>query len=596
MIKNVTIPSKYKYLSEFTNELPKNCLFSKGGTGVGGTTLAINSAENYVICVPFKSMIENKCSQHNNIFGVKSSVNKDLFNRYTNKCKKSKTPIKIMVTYNSLYKVVNFLESDVKDYNLLVDESHLLLTEYKYRRDAIYSVLDNYKLFKSYTFMTATPIEDEFNLVELVDIPKVNYQFENITNVTVESVTCACPINTACNIILSNLKSEQRFYFFVNSITIINDIVDKCNLDDNSARMICSSTSSKKTLLKKSDTLSDPKKFNFLTSTAWEGCDLYDEQGVIFMISDSRKAHTLKDISTSLVQIAGRIRDTVYKDKIYHLYNKTRYNNVSIEEFNKLCDENTAKCLRIVDNTHDWVEGDAEYFGGKNIDSTYLRLEGGKIVFDENSIKLDKYNYNIINGVYKIQTVMEDKYKSSNFNVEWKSDSYKKIEKPKEKVVRVTKRFKDVVLELKKIYSDKINNLIFEGNYTEEYYNRYPFLKDAINYLGFDGIHKLRYIQKDIKSELDKLNTTKTITTPDKNNIENSKLTKIHKISKLKTNDFISKSDAKLLLQKIYTNLNIITVPKSKDLEKYYDLKTYKKTIDKKRVDGYLIIRPKIIF
>lgn len=53
-----------KYLSEVMKELPKNCLFNKGKVGCGGTTLALNSDKNYVICVPFQSLIKNKMAQY----------------------------------------------------------------------------------------------------------------------------------------------------------------------------------------------------------------------------------------------------------------------------------------------------------------------------------------------------------------------------------------------------------------------------------------------------------------------------------------------------------------------------------------------------
>lgn len=80
---------------------------------------------------------------------------------------------------------------------------------------------------------------------------------------------------------------------------------------------------------------SDPvKKINFYTSTCFEGCDLYDENGVTFIVSDGRKAHTLLDISTLFTQICGRIRDSKYKTEIIHVYSTTKYSDqVSLAEF-----------------------------------------------------------------------------------------------------------------------------------------------------------------------------------------------------------------------------------------------------------------------
>ena len=50
-ITNFNIPSNIKYINDYTNVLPKNCLFDKGATGCGGTTLAITNDEDYIICL-----------------------------------------------------------------------------------------------------------------------------------------------------------------------------------------------------------------------------------------------------------------------------------------------------------------------------------------------------------------------------------------------------------------------------------------------------------------------------------------------------------------------------------------------------------------
>lgn len=80
---------------------------------------------------------------------------------------------------------------------------------------------------------------------------------------------------------------------------------------------------------------SDPvKKINFYTSTCFEGCDIYDENGVTFIVSDGNKSHTLLDISTLFTQICGRLRDSKYKGEIIHVYSTTKYSrDVTLDEF-----------------------------------------------------------------------------------------------------------------------------------------------------------------------------------------------------------------------------------------------------------------------
>ena len=156
-MKNITIPTGKTYLSEVISDLPTNCLFDKGAVGCGGTTLAINSKENYVICVPFVSLVNNKVNQHDNLFAVKEGVTVQAIKDYVNAAE----TIKIITTYDSLSKVVEALGEAVNSVNLLIDELHLLFTQYTFRKEAVQSVLDLYTNFKTYCFMTATPVKED---------------------------------------------------------------------------------------------------------------------------------------------------------------------------------------------------------------------------------------------------------------------------------------------------------------------------------------------------------------------------------------------------------------------------------------------------
>ena len=329
-MKNITIPTGKTYLSEVISDLPTNCVFDKGAVGCGGTTLAINSKENYVIFVPFVSLVNNKVNQHDNLFAVKEGVTVQAIKDYVNAAE----TIKIITTYDSLSKVVEALGEAVNSVNLLIDELHLLFTQYTFRKEAVQSVLDLYTNFKTYCFMTATPVKEKYTLKEIKNIPVVKAKWNNTAETKVASVKCENVEGTVCAMINQHLdnKGTDNLYFFVNSVDFINKVVEICNLDNNNSRMICSQSNSGKRKLKLaiSDTSSEPKKINFITSTAFEGCDLYDENGRIIIISDGTKAHTLTDISTSLLQIAGRIRNSQYNGKIMTLFSKTRYTDIPV--------------------------------------------------------------------------------------------------------------------------------------------------------------------------------------------------------------------------------------------------------------------------
>lgn len=118
-------------------------------------------------------------------------------------------------------------------------------------------------------------------------------------------------------------------HIFVNSVETIASIIRACNLDNSNTRIIFSKNNQKyKNVcqgVNNGDTTDQVKKINLYTSTCFEGCDLFDEEGKIYIISEGSKANTLYDISTQIRQIAGRIRNTHYTS-ITHLYSSTRYN------------------------------------------------------------------------------------------------------------------------------------------------------------------------------------------------------------------------------------------------------------------------------
>ena len=324
------------YLSDLRKELPVNCLFDKGKVGCGGTTLAIESNVPYVICVPFVSLVDNKLAQYPNerysgeLFGVWSGVTVASIKKYT-----QNTPIpKIITTYDGLPKVLEAI--DPKQYKLLIDEYHILFTQYSFRQEAIKFVLNHYKDFKDFCFMTATPIEDEFILDELKDLPVIREDWKGeVVNAEVITVQCQSVQAATIKLIRQFLEGyyEGNAYLFLNSTKVIKDIIKKLGLTSENTRVIYSKSSKVQMGIANSSTFSAPKKINFLTSTAFEGSDIYDEEGRIFIISDSNAAHSLLDISTSIQQIAGRIRNSKYMGEIVHLYSLNRYLNLSYEEF-----------------------------------------------------------------------------------------------------------------------------------------------------------------------------------------------------------------------------------------------------------------------
>jgi hypothetical protein len=565
----INASSKAQYLSNVIEELPKDCIFDKGKVGCGGTTLALTSKENYVIAVPFVSLIENKINQkdkYDNVLGVYEKTTKSEIKKYLT----TNNPKHIIVTYDSLVKLFDYI--DPKEYNLLIDEYHLLFTQYSFRRNAAQTVLNNYREFKSYCFMTATVLEEEFLLDELKQIPIVKVVWEDVKEVVVNSIKCDKDVlYTIKELVNRFLNDESRgnAYIFVNSVDFIKDVIEQCNLNESNCRVIYSKSNKTQLNVTRGTTTDEPKRINLLTSTVFEGADIYDENGKIFIVSDRKRKHTLTDISTSFQQIAGRIRNTKYWNEITHIFTETRYSNkLSYNEFKQTVDttiKTAEQLINIYNNLPEIARTPLQ------VDcSTYLMKEGDLFSFDSNLAKIDLYNFKICNCIYKARVNVSKALQNKGYDVkEYNSTLQSDVVKRDKKNIS----FKECV--------DMIESNT--GFTKEEIFKKYNWLKEAIDRLGIKKIKELKYVQTNIKRELVKL----------KSNSQESKIVKYLQITnKFQNGKFITAKEAKETISKIYKELN---VTKTANIKDYYEVKESQKRIDGEVTKGYIIIIPKLI-
>lgn len=144
-------------------EIPVNCVFNKGITGCGATTLAIKQPGNTILALPFIGLVQNKVVSNPELLGIYGDMDKESeIIRYI----KTHDPIKIAVTYDSFPRVCEILLSHglnlYSDFFLFVDEWHILFNSYKFRNQAARHLLDLAPSFERKTFVSATPIPREY--------------------------------------------------------------------------------------------------------------------------------------------------------------------------------------------------------------------------------------------------------------------------------------------------------------------------------------------------------------------------------------------------------------------------------------------------
>jgi len=505
-----------KYLSEveaFKDGLPKNCLFHKGMTGVGGTTIALNDDFPTVICLPFKSVIDDKVQQS---LYKPGSFKYDLIHYYggcydvdiKNKIKSCKVP-KILVTYDSLGKISNFINPE--NYNLVIDEYDCLITEYLYRGLACDVVYDNYKKYKNYTFMTATPMQKEFLTDELARIRIVEAIWDERDPIQILPLETRSVIKTLAIRISECLDNiiEGNLYIFVNSVIIANQLIKHCKLNNENTRFIYSDSNKTPIAngINRGKTTDAPKKINIITKTGFHGCDIYDEMGKIIVVSDGSREHTYVDVSITMPQIIGRIRNSKYSNFIHHIFSnnyRTNVFNMSNEDFIEYFkrQEKEAKdalfeyyykssqtqknsfhsCIIVNKSEDDFYE--------------FLQLNSqGEPELNQRMLHALKFSYHV-RSLYDTSESLTKAYSTTNFKlgaIEFDNPEFELISQGRFKGIKDANKCAVEILSKKE---EGLELSLEELQLLKECYYEYPDLENAYQYFGIGEFRDIKNLHK----------------------------------------------------------------------------------------------------
>ena len=513
-------------------DLPHNCIFNKVVTGCGGTTIALKNGENYVIVVPTTELIENKCyppkdengnsivwkaenrkaglSPVRNLFGLYGTFTPTLKKGLKEYLSKEGTK-KIMCTYDKIPSLVSLIIP--KEYRLLVDEYHNLLKIYSYRKEAVEGVLEHFNEFKSYCFMSATPIAMDFKPDALKDVEECIADWKHIEPLTILPYKTNRAYMLTANLIKAyqregyikkdELKSYEA-YFFINSVTEIKKILEYTHLTNDDCRIICADEDKNRRTLGEyqiSSSTDAPKKFNFITSKSFEGVDFYSETGICYVVSNIHNEHTLLSVDMDIPQIAGRIRNTnnPFRNLVVHIFNtrpKDYYENYGkakkeIEKELEYAKERATAYNRLSIGAKKQQKSDL----GK---SSFLKYDekNDEFIVNDMAAKVVLYNYRLMNSIYRSQKDLVAEYERAGIlhsKVEW-------VQLDDNFIKPVCK--KPTFLETFILYADMKYCLDIEAKQSIE--KEYPFIRDALCKLGVEQVKKLRSM-KAVKVALEAL-------------------------------------------------------------------------------------------
>lgn len=586
------------YVSQFLTSLPIGIL-NKSDTGCGATSVAIENSENTVICCPTKQLIINKVSQYpmerckNELLGVIEGVSRKNIENYILKCKRTKQPIKIMVTYDSFQKVKDAIGEDINQYNIIIDEYQELLDIITYRGKAILNFLSIVSKLPKVTYVSATPIPFAYRPEELLGLKEYEINWGKEGRIKpirrysyrpYASIVRIIKRHKNGNPLVINNHKVEEYYFFINSVTAIKNIIENAGLSNDEVKVICGdSHTNRRTLgnISISNVSDENKPFTFCTKTVFCGADFNSESGLTIIVSEGKNKNTMLDIATDIQQIAGRIRNpnNPFKNVILHIYNKG-ISGMTKEKFNSLLTkriEIANKKIEAYDRLPDELKVaiTASIHLEDNDELAYYDEENKCVKLNETKILNLKYKFASIDNVYKNGLSIRDAYLRSGCDVTTAIE-YETV--AEEFIEHVTKSedFKELVEEY---YIERQKTNFGKSERAIEIEKTNAIIPEVYQELKIEDIRRLGYNRTRMR-ELAKVKSKKVRTA----------------ISSALKNTFIegeryTNKVAKELLQQTYDNLRIKLSPKVTDLKNYFETKKVKIKVENTRVEGIEIIK-----
>lgn len=431
---------KARYLSElpeFQDGLPHG-IVNKTKTDVGGTYVAVNCKSNYIIVCPFRDLVDSIAADTNNryeVFKCYGGIREYEFRKYL----REHETYKIAVTYDGLPKLLRWLNNNTEGWKLLVDEYHIILEDMDFRSDAISNMLHDVTKFKHYTFLSATPIDEDYEIDFFMNLPHYKVEWDGLQEINVTRYKTSRVVAGLTKVIDSFLRDglrltdingevsevEQLFIFF-NSVTSIQQILSTLGLDNSEVKVCCADRQRNRLILGKYEieSVSSPnKRINFFTKKGFQGCNLFTNNGLVIVASDGYKVNTLIDVSSTMEQIAGRIRENEHSHNIFrhilvHIFSTNK--NVSDEEFAIFMQELEHDAVELLASQNKFTESERKaWIKRMNLEKDLVSAIDNRLVYNEQKKKSFIFKHNLRkeyrNGItIKAQFLKSEKLRPKN--------------------------------------------------------------------------------------------------------------------------------------------------------------------------------------
>ena len=352
----IYLPEELHYLGDVKDDLEQKlykqgtCILNKAVTGCGATTMFLDAPIPTILCSPRKALMfckansdrfKDKIYLFRNEKDPDDAIPIDLENRmmeYIRECDNNRIPPKILVSYDSFKYIVRRLMADgsLQRYRISVDECQAIFTDSSFKGQVDIEFLETLKGIPNWIiFLSATPyLEDYLDLLpEFQSLPYVQLVWHpsslQPTNIVRKDYNCS-PGAIVKRIIKKYRDKgffEEKYYqgqpvyarealFFLNNVKAIVGIIQANGLTPADTTVICAiDDKRRKELAEVGFTIGhapqegEPRTpFTFITRCSFEGTDFWT-QAYTYIFSDIAVDSMVLDISLDLPQIMGRQRD-----------------------------------------------------------------------------------------------------------------------------------------------------------------------------------------------------------------------------------------------------------------------------------------------
>ena len=432
--------------------IPEGAYINKTVCGCGMTSTALENQRNTIVVVPNVSLIENKVEQYKNpderlmartsfkVLGVYGSVTRDGATLAIREQIENQGFMKVMVTYDSLWKVIDWMDREDLNVQLIIDESEQVIRYAKLKVKAdksksctefIFEMANKYMSRTS--FISATPIPVEYMPSFISEMKLVEIRFTTAIKVGAIQVLNRYPLtyvkqsillpilsNGVANIIdgstMKTIFSFKKAIIFINSIADMMEMLEwhkrhfliDCSTKEDVGFIIGDNFRNDMSIKEYGFRVADPRvlpKITFVTSSGIRGIDLYDKDAMTIVIANSNKTHKMLDMLSDLKQAASRQRDKTneFYGKYLFVFNQTITEDSIASEMAKF-QSDYVRCNN-VKSVYYKSKGQSEIFTNLEVQSlretlnkeTYLYLnDSNDVVFNESLYLSDKYQTEIL--------------------------------------------------------------------------------------------------------------------------------------------------------------------------------------------------------